>query len=104
MSNLISHDIFGTENMKSGHICLNLNNEITWDDFPEYAERLLSLVEGEIQEKTDAFDIRIWEVKIKTELFRLVFDDFPMMISLESLSDQGDKIIRKIQINLSKKP
>ncbi|MEB2514452.1 DUF3630 family protein, partial [Pseudomonas sp. YuFO20] len=40
--------------------------------------------------KSDGADVRIWEVLIDNEYFFLAFDDFPVMITLESKSLQGD--------------
>jgi hypothetical protein len=53
----------------------------------------LDYLGGAIISKSDGADVRIWEVLIDNEYFFLAFDDFPVMITLESKSLQGDDYI-----------
>lgn len=103
MKGLIESQIFSLGIMSSGRVFLSLNSEVEWENFPEYAERLLSVLDGVIQKKTDSFDVRIWEVSIRGESLRLVFDDFPVMVSLESVSEAGDKILLDVEKKLTRK-
>jgi hypothetical protein len=83
--------------MASGHFCLELTEQISWDSFPEEAKKFLKLVNGEIIKTTDSTDIRIWEVIIREKKFNLTFDDYPVMMSLESDSHESDLEIERIK-------
>lgn len=100
MNSLIEDQVFEMALMKSGRSCLNLSSRIDWEKFTEYAENLIRVLGAKIQKKTDSFDIRIWELSIQGELIRLVFDDFPVMVSLESTSEAGDSILVDIKSRL----
>jgi len=90
MNNKIAPSELTIEKMHSGRSCLNLTSNVSWEDFPEYAEFILRLLKGAVISKSDGADVRIWEVVIGDENFFLAFDDFPTMITLESKSRQGD--------------
>jgi len=89
-------DMLAIEKMASGHECLSLSERISWEDFPCFAENLISLIGGEIIEKIDGPDMRLWQVKYRTSILQLVFDDYPLMVSLESLDSNGDLIIHDL--------
>jgi len=82
--------------MQSGSLCLNLSSRVGWDDFPDFVQKLLRNIGGEIIEKNDAVDIRVWNVDFNGEMLRIVWDDFPVMVSLESSSPSGDQKINEI--------
>lgn len=88
--------------LNSRHLFLELTSEITWDQFPDFAERLMHLIGGRIKKKTDTVDIRIWVAVIQGEDLRLVFEDFPVLVSLESDTDDGDILLKKIKEKLSR--
>ncbi|MFJ4056596.1 DUF3630 family protein [Pseudomonas sp. NPDC089743] len=90
------------ETMHSGRACLNLTSSINWEEFPDYAQAVLNLLDGNINKKTDAVDVRIWEVIIDKEKFYLTYDDFPAMVSIESLSKTGDLLLSEFKIKLSR--
>jgi len=90
------------ETMHSGRACLNLTSNLNWEEFPDYAKAVLNLLDGNISQKTDAVDVRIWEVIIDKEKFYLTFDDFPVMVSIESLSENGDLLLSDFKIKLSR--
>jgi hypothetical protein len=90
MKNKITPSELSIETMHSGRSCLNLTSSVDWECFPDYANFILELLGGSIISKSDGADVRIWEVLIDNEYFFLAFDDFPVMITLESKSPQGD--------------
>jgi len=96
-------DSLTVEKMASGHFCLNLSEQVSWETFPSFSENLLKMIGGQIEQKFESFDIRIWEINICGCVLQLVFDDFPVMVSLESSSDEGDLLLEKIYRDLSKK-
>jgi hypothetical protein len=93
MDNSTRLDAISIETMHSGRLCLNLASCVGWDGFPAYAEIVIGLLNGKIVKKSDSVDVRVWEILIDNEKFFLVHDDFPIMISLESTSLQGDQLV-----------
>ena len=87
--------------MASGHVCLNLSTKVGWEDFPDFAEAILEQCRGTVIEKADAIDIRMWRVKIGKSEVRLVFDDYPAMVSMESPDETGDQTLKYLSGTLS---
>jgi hypothetical protein len=100
MDNSTRLDAISIEIMHSGRLCLNLTSCLDWDDFPAYAETIIGLLNGKIEKKSDSVDVRVWEVMINNEKFFLAYDDFPLMISLESTRIQGDQLITQFKNRL----
>jgi hypothetical protein len=96
-------DSLALNTMASGHLCLNLTERITWEEFPSFAERFVRAINGEITRKSDGPDLRLWEVTIVAQPLRFVFDDFPVMVSLESPNEKGDEILKRLYGELAKK-
>lgn len=88
--------------MTSGHLCLDITENMTWEDFPIYAKNLLKFLGGKIISKFDGPDIRIWDVRINKKNYRLVFDDYPLMVALESSDNEADSEIKRIRESLLK--
>jgi len=89
-----------TERQASGHLSLLLTERIGWEDFERYAEELLRRLDGLVAEKGSAADMHIWNVEIETLPFRLVYDDFPNGVTLESESYAGDMLLSKLHRKL----
>ncbi len=90
------------EKLNSGHLYLELFSKLNWDDFPDFVEALLQGFGGNVRKKTDTADIRIWELNMAGEAIRVVFEDFPVMASLESDTDGGDRLLQEIKAKLSR--
>lgn len=101
MKNTSFFDALAVKKMTSDHFCLNLSERISWESFPIYVEQVLKMIEGRVEQKFDAVDIRLWQVKVCGCSLRFVFDDFPVMVSLESSSTEGDLLIEKLYHNFS---
>jgi hypothetical protein len=86
--------------MASGHLCLELSENVSWHTFPTFAERFLLEVRGKTDEKIDTSVIRLWKVTCRNVAVKLVFDDVPLMVSLESDSDSGDLLLRTLEKEL----
>jgi len=93
-------DEFALENLNSGHLCLELASDMSWDRFPYFVNEFLNRFNAILEKQTDAVDIRIWEIVIEGERIRCVFEDFPIMLSLESDTDNGDQILKRIKEEL----
>jgi hypothetical protein len=84
------------ETMASGHLCLNLSDSVPWDGFSDFARFTLSKIGGACAEVIEGPDTIIWKVHIGERAFQLVFDDYPVTVSLESNSDEDDVALRDI--------
>jgi hypothetical protein len=89
--------------MASGYLCLELSEAIGWDQFPTFAEELAVLIGATVPDKAEGVEMRIWQLQLPPCRIKLVFDDFPTMVSLESDSLQGDDILRNLPEELKKK-
>lgn len=87
--------------MASGHFCLNLTERINWEAFSDFAETFARSVGGSITQRSDVTDLRLWEISIDGHTLGFVFDDFPMMVSLESRDDRGDVILKRLHRKLA---
>ncbi|HEX4085583.1 MAG TPA: DUF3630 family protein [Chthoniobacteraceae bacterium] len=93
-------DALTIQKMASGHLCLNLSERVTWEGFPDFAEKLLQATGGEVVRKTDGPEMRLWKVRIYGSNLVLVFDDYPVMTSLESTDRAGDIVIERLEREL----
>ena len=82
--------------MNSGHLCLEFSENIDWEVFPEFASGILKKLNGRVINKIDTVEMRLWDVVIDRVKLRFVWDDYPYMISLESDSDAGDSLLKKM--------
>ena len=87
--------------MESGHLSLELSDQIFLDDVSEYASSFLDVLNGSVEERHDSIVMCIWEVIINNKKFRIVYDDYPCGVSLESYSDDGDEEIVRLEEFLS---
>jgi len=97
MNKILNAEILNISKMASGHSCLNITEKVDWDDFPEYANKLIKILNGKLLSKIDAADVRIWEVSINNQKYNLTYDDYPVMVALESSDDGSDNEIGNIQ-------
>lgn len=83
--------------MASGHLSLELSDRVSFDDFPEYAELFLAAVDGSVKKRGDSIIMCIWDVVIKGCKYRLVYDDYPCGVSLESDNETSDSELTRIK-------
>jgi hypothetical protein len=86
----------GISQMTSGRLCLSLSEEISWEAYPRYAEKIIEVCGGVVRGKTESPDIRIWNVVISQQELRLVYEDYPQLVSLESCSAGGDRLLEAL--------
>ena len=82
--------------MASGNLYLELTEQIGWEVFPSYATELLNRIGGIVTDKAEAVDVRIWYVQIESCNVRLVYDDFPVRVSIESQDQAGNELIEQL--------
>ena len=87
------------ERMESGHKCLNLTNGIGWEDFPAFAEQIVVALGAKVTLRNDMPDVRLWVIEADGIRLRLVFDDFPAVVTLESSSAEADSLIEHFYSN-----
>ena len=97
MKDFVDEKVFSLGRMRSGRLYVELTSDVGWEGFPNYAEEFVKLFSGEIISRSDSVDARVWEVIIKDQFLRLVYEDFPAMISLESQSEEGDRFIEELK-------
>lgn len=100
MLDYIEIESLGIELTYSGRACLNLTSLVGWDAFPDFAKKLARYLDASIVHKFDSVDVRIWELSINDAILRLVFDDFPVMVSLESPNESTDAILREFDLKI----
>lgn len=98
---IINPNELNLDKLNSGHLCLELSSNVNWEQFPSFVEALLQSFGGTVDKKTDTADIRIWEVNMSGERIRVIFEDFPVMTSLESDTDSGDRLLQEIKDKLT---
>lgn len=89
------------ERQAGGRVSLLLTEQIGLEDFERYAAELLRRLDGKVAEKGYAAGMHIWNVEIEDVAFRLVYDDFPNRVTLESESQAGDILLSKLQKRLA---
>jgi len=82
--------------MHSGNLCIALTEAGTWESFPAFAEKYCKQINATILKKIDGPDVRVWEIEVEGIIIRIVYDDYPNGVSLESWDDKGDEIIKKL--------
>lgn len=97
MKGFIDDKVYALGRMKSGRLYAELISDVGWEGFPNYAEEFIKLFSGSIISRNDAVDTRVWGVIIKGQSLRLVYEDFPVMISLESQSEGGDRFVEELR-------
>jgi hypothetical protein len=84
--------------MASGESSLLLTDRVPWESFPEYADAVLQLVGGNVMDRADGPDERVWTVRIAGHLFWLAYDEIG--VSLDSQSRESTLLIPSIQQTL----
>lgn len=97
MRKIIDEKVFSLGRMRSGRLYAELTSDVGWEGLPSYAEEFVKLFSGKIISRSDSVDTRVWGVIIEDLLLRLVYEDFPVMISLESQSEEGDRLMEKLK-------
>ena len=97
MKRFIDEGVYALGRMKSGRLYVELISDVGWEGFPDYAEEFIKLFSGGITSRSDSVDTRVWGLTIKGQSLRLVYEDFPVMISLESQSEEGDRFVEGLR-------
>jgi uncharacterized protein DUF3630 len=82
--------------MASGNLSLLITEDVSWESFPEQAQNFVDRFAGQVIERIDTPVERMWTVRINGCEFWLVFDDFPLGLSLDAKSSAGNPVIREL--------
>lgn len=82
--------------MHSGHLCLEFPESVSWESFPAFATRLTARIGASVTDRIDTAALRLWSLERNGVKLRLVCQDYPSEVSLESPSAEGDEQIRQI--------
>lgn len=86
---------------QSGLLSAELASDIGYDEFPVYAEKVLKHLHGNAVSRNVLPDVQLWQVEIGGISLELVYEDFPQMISLEAISQEGNDLLIKLLPALS---
>lgn len=67
-----------------GYVKLDLTDRIGWDDFPSFADTVVSLIGAVVLIKRRIVYMHMWDLQLNNTLIRFVFEDYPLTTSLES--------------------
>jgi Protein of unknown function (DUF3630) len=84
----------------AGHLGLELTELPNWWSFERYAEELLRRLNGRVLNRATVVDMHLWDIEIESVPLRLVYEDFPNRICLESSSHDGDLLLNALQRRL----
>jgi len=89
--------------MASGNASLLLTERVEWELFPAYAEAILQVLDGEVVDRVDGPDQRVWTVRIGSQVFWLAYEDYPVGVSLDPQNASASALIPGIRQKLLKR-
>ena len=87
--------------MASGNLSLLITEDITWESFPRQAQEFVDRFKGKVLKRIDTPVERMWIVLIRWRPFYLTFEDFPLGLSLDSLSRFCNPVVRDLYKELT---
>ena len=93
-------DALAVEDTPCGRVRLRLSAEVSWHEFPDFAERLMGAWDGTVIQRADSEEIRVWRVRTESSEVSLVFEDHPPRVFLESTDGRGDQALRALHRRL----
>ena len=82
--------------MASGNLSLLITEDVSWESFPEHAQRFTDRFGGKVTDRIDTPVERVWTVTIKGCEFWLSFEDLPWGMSLDSKSSSCNQVVREL--------
>ncbi len=80
-----------------GYVSLDLTDRIGWHDFPSFADRVVSLIGAAVLIKNKVVDMHLWDLQLNEVSICIVFQDFPVMTSLESADPNGYATLENVR-------
>lgn len=80
----------------SGMLGVELTQNISYNEFPIFAEQMLKKVQGSVVSRSALPDAHLWQVVINDVPLELVYEDFPQSVSLEAVSKKGNDLLENL--------
>jgi hypothetical protein len=84
------------QKVHSGHLSIELTEDGTYDDFPEFARLFTQQIGGKKISGVDGPDVRFWEMKVENVKLNLAYEDFPNGMSIMAHDEKGDTYLKKL--------
>ena len=84
--------------MSSGHFSLTLVENVESKDFSSLAKQWSAQLGAKVHIEASNFDVQLWKIELSGEDFYLAWDVWQNALMLESMSENGDKIIKNLKI------
>lgn len=91
------------EPMASGATSLRLTRQVSWEEFPDYVEQLIELLDGSIDERVDTAVERVVAVTILGRPFWISLDDFDLGVSLDPRDPGAAGLIPELRRRLMRR-
>lgn len=89
--------------MASGSLCLVLQEPISWEAFPEWAELWCRRLKATRIDEAEGIDERLWSVSVGGNLYWLVYDSWQAALTLEPQQAVPDETVRELTETLRNK-
>jgi hypothetical protein len=84
------------ERMANGWSSLLLTEQVAWEDFPAYAEAIAPLIGARLGQRVDGPDIRMRSLRLGLRWYWIMFDDFPLGVTIEPRHARASRRIQAI--------
>jgi hypothetical protein len=88
------------ESMANGWKCILLTEAVGWEEFPAYAAAIALMAGGRLGEVVDGPDLRMRGLWVGFRRFWIVFDGFPLGVTIEPRSKRADRAIDRLHSDL----
>ena len=86
---------------RRGWSCILLTERIGWEEFPTYAEAIAGLIGARVGGAVDGPDTRMRGLRLGLRRFWIVYDDYPLSVSIEPRSQLAASYIPRLHAQLS---
>ena len=88
--------------MASGNLSLLITENVSWESFPEKAAEFVKRFHGHVLKRIDTPVERMWIVLIKWRPFYLTFDDYPLGLTLDSMTGLCNSVVLELHKELTR--
>lgn len=85
---------FRVEPMASGSLSVVLQEPVSWEAFPKWADVWCRRLGATLSAKADSVDERVWSVSVEGNLYWLAYDDSQAALTLEPQQLVDDETIK----------
>ena len=88
------------QDMANGLRCLLITEQVSWERFPSFGEMVVKKLKASVVSKSTMVDMHLWKVRIQGFTFLLVFDDFPLGVTLEPETKGASELLDSLRSQL----